>query len=412
MTDHIIPGGQWGTVESDYEIGLYVFSLPPHPSEKTYPNVPSYNGQTFQYRQPHDPHTLWYWWTNLTYFLRYGWAHANLEKLTDSVLPSYRDRLLHSTGFSDSLVEALSTFASPFLESRFITRPFTTEQVQARARAKYGANLGVMSGLDALQIMEDAERERERNVLFTGGMATIFNRMLTSRPQHITTKLNTSVWGLRKNETTWTVAYSLTPSYGKEPEMVLSEFDEVVVATPWHTLDLIIQPIVEVPEVSWEEMYVTIFVSPRKLDPEAFGLGKGEWKGMPGRVLTTLRGEEQEGLEGLSGEEGVGGVGWWSLEGVGTVARALPLKPATEKDQREAVVGKDGDADTVDAAHDELDPDETYVYPDSVRREYVYKLLSPREIDNSTLLHLLGTSDDEDITWLYRHYVSFNTRPV
>ncbi|KAF8426771.1 hypothetical protein EV426DRAFT_641143 [Tirmania nivea] len=386
----VVPGGRWAKVEADYDLGIY-------------------NGRNFLFRQPHNPSGLWYWWTSLIYFLRYGWAHKDLECITKKLAPMW-DNFAQALSFpsswsqnSDSLLEspelrsAITSAANSFLESKNIKHPFTTEQVQSRTRARYGANLGVLSGMQALRVMDEARNEKVANVNIQGGMAQLFTRMLlrriTTRNTKINLKLGTMVAGIRKNRTDegetpgWTVAhFPVSGGDNTEPELTMEEFDDVVVAAPWQFTGMNIQPEYKLPTVSWEKVHVTVFTSPNMLAPGAFGLGKDDHRGMPQRVLSTLADSERDSLNGKSGEEGVGESGWWSIERVGTVPRlsSVPL-------------GSESCGDPVSpSCMDSLQ---------SIRTENVFRILSPSAIANETILKYLGTSEHNDsLTWIHRQF--------
>ena len=296
------------------------------------------------------------------------------------------------------LHSAITTLANSFLGSKNIKHPFTTEQVQSRVRARYGANLGVLSGMQALRVMDEARNERATNVNIQGGMAQLLTRMLhPTRPARnvkINLRLGTMVVGIRKNETDkgetlgWTIAHTSTSEGdGAEPELGLEEFDEVVIAAPWQFTSMNIQPEYRFPELSWEKMHVTVFTSPNKLAPEAFGLRRGDHRGMPQRVLSTLNDSERNRLGGNSGEEGVGKSGWWSIEQVGTVARLISTS---------AEMSMESCSPTGPPCMD----------PQSIRMENVFRIVSPSAIANETILKFLGNSEDSSsLTWIHRQFV-------
>lgn len=381
----VVPGGRWAKVEADYDLGIY-------------------NGHNFLFRQPYNPSKLWYWWTSLTYFFRYGWAYRNLEATMNKLTPmwdNYAQALSFPSSWSQNsgaslippdLRGAITSAADSFLGSKNIKHPFTTEQVQSRIRARYGANLGVLSGMQVLRVMDEARNEKTTNVNIQGGMAQLFTRMLhpstPTRNTKINIKLGTTVVGIRKNQTEegetpgWTVAhFPVSGGDRTEPGLSMEGFDEVVVAAPWQFTGMNIQPDYKVPTVSWEKVHVTVFTSPNKLAPQAFGLGNGDHRGMPQRVFSTLDDSERNRLNRNSGEEGVGNSGWWSIEQVGTVPRLIGT----------------GSCD------DPASP--SCMDPQSIRTENVFRILSPSAIANETILKFLGSSEDSDsLTWIYRQF--------
>ena len=362
----------------------------------------SYDGQGFLFRQPHNPEGLWYWWTSLLYFIRYGWAHQNLRHVSEKLMPMWSKaaEALSLPGnlgirsiFPPDLQNPMGAFAGNFFESNSIRHPFPNEQVQSRTRARYGANLGVLSAMQALRVMEESEREVATNVIVQGGISRVFSRMLRppshARNTRIDLKLSTTVWGLFKNQSDdgtkleWLVSHSKGTDNRPDPELTTSSFDEVIVASPWVLTGLNTQPEYNLPETSWEKMSVTVFTTPGRLAPGSFGLGYGDHRGMPQRVLSTLSDSERGSLEGYSGVNGVGRTGWWTIEHVGTIARVLPEQDGIPCDTSPCVA--------------------------SVRTENVFKILSPSEISNATILRMLT---HPQITWVHRQFVSNLPHPL
>ncbi|KAI5796362.1 hypothetical protein DFH27DRAFT_563652 [Peziza echinospora] len=393
MGELIVPGGQWGEKNGDYDLGIF-------------------DGSKFLFRQPHNPTSWWYWWTSVAYFTRYGWAHRNLQTVGKQLLPQFLGfkNALQSPGswlrqspsarytFPTMLRESMAANAWGFFEGKNVKRPFTTEQIQARTRARYGTNLGLLSGLQAMSAMSDAENEYQTNVAVTGGLGTVFEGMLKLTPAgqntNLSLLLDSKVLGLRKNEVNngeprgWTVAFS-TPEPGRsEPMLGMLEFDEVVVAGPWRAIvdGMNFQPAERAPDdsTSWEQVHVTVFTSKLRLEPRAFGLGKDDFAGMPNRVLSTLDEGEQGRLGRSSGKAGVGRAGWWTVENVGTVVRNVERDTTRQK---------------------EFSGEEPRV--EDVYTEYVYKIVSPAKMEDGNIARLLEWDRNyEKVSWIYRHFVS------
>ena len=417
-----------------------------------------WDGDGFRFRQPNSPEGVWYWWTSLLYFLRYGWAHTNLNNLISKVVPQWDGYISSITTASATttdgdgrrlLTQAMVTNAGAFLEDQSVSNPFGIEQVQARTRAMWGVNLDVLSGMQAIRVMQGVDEENSggKNVVLDGGFERLFTQMVrmlkrrntgtygarwqmgpSNAPGHVEVdlKLLTTVWGLRKNRTSegktvgWTVAYSPNPDLGSgsdststsdsdhihqrpaDTDLTLAEFDEVVLAAPFEFTGININNPPHAPQIrkrSWEQMHVTVFTSPQRLAPDAFGLDQGDHDGMPLRVLTTLRESEQIELGGTSGMKGLGGVEWWSLETMGTVPKIIWPRSRVNADEHGP-----NDEETIIASEESSAPD---VGADEVRTEYTYKILSPNEISNDTILNLLvggrDLNQDEVITWIHRH---------
>ena len=215
----------------------------------------------------------------------------------------------------------------------------------------------------------------------------MLNSPHNARNARIDLKLSTTVWGLYKNQSEdgkdleWLVAHSKSSDNRLDPELTTSSFDEVIITSPWVFTGLRSQPVYHVPDTSWEKMSVTVFTTPGRLAPGSFGLGHDDHQGMPQRVLSTLGDSERENLKGYSGMKGVGMAGWWSVEHVGTVARAV-----VEQSGIPCVGNSPCKA--------------------SVRTENVYKILSPSEISDATIMSMLT---HPEITWVHRKFVSPST---
>ena len=70
--------------------------------------------------------------------------------------------------FPSDLRTSISSAAGSFFEANNIRHPFPNEQVQSRTRARYGANIGVPSAMQALRVMEESEREVATNAIILG----------------------------------------------------------------------------------------------------------------------------------------------------------------------------------------------------------------------------------------------------
>lgn len=290
--------------------------------------------------------------------------------------------------FPPFLQTSMGTLASSFFQTNNIRDPFPNEQVQSRARVRYGANLGVLSAMQALRVMEESEREAATNVVIQGGISRVFSQMLHpplhARNAKIDLKLSTTAWGLLKNQSDdgkkleWLVAHSDSAGNRLDPELTTSSFDEVIIASPWALTGLKTQPEYHPPATSWEKLSVTVFTTPGRLAPGPFGLGHDDHRGMPQRVMSTLSQSELGNLAGYSGVNGVGRTGWWTVEHVGTITRAVPEQegiPCIGHSSCEA----------------------------SVRTENVYKILSPAKISDEKILSMLT---NPQITWVHRQFVS------
>ncbi|KAF8468202.1 hypothetical protein BDZ91DRAFT_762222 [Kalaharituber pfeilii] len=398
MEGDLVAGGRWAPVETRIDVGIY-------------------DGHRFVYRQPYRPGVIWRWWNSLSYFVHYGRSHKNFDSMNRWLLPLWRTftgalRLpgswsasfapssdTNSTSASPNppaypseypppLFRAVTTPANTYLGNHKVKAPFSTEQIQARLRARYGANLGVVSGMHAAKVMGESERASNAIVRGNSGIAGVFEKIVAAANRQrakvkVDVKLATPVWGISKNITYdpnenptvvgWTVAYGTDDG---EPELDVHEtqfamgpFDDVIVAAPWPSTKMLMDPEYSMPHMSYEHMYVIVFMTLGRLVSGVFGLKKGDTKGVPSRIWSTLAGGEQGTLGGASGESGVGGVGWWSVEHVGNVVKIV-WGGEVGKEEVEQV-------------------------------ERVYKILSPREMSDEAIKGMLGGAE---ITWVHRHY--------
>lgn len=175
--------------------------------------------------------------------------------------------------------------------------------------------------------------------------------------------LNTSIDSLERNSTSGKINLGFT---GKKGGNGLSEFDEVIVATPYQFSDLQIKPSLQSTpsSVPYVTLHVTLFTSSHLLSPTAFKLAPGAK--VPLVVLTTLPDDEDPGQK----TPYAGKAGFFSIS---------MLRPVTNQKTK------------------------TY--------EYLYKIFSPEPVTPQFLTHKLGISkvpksiadfDEADISWIYQ----------
>lgn len=199
-----------------------------------------------------------------------------------------------------------------------------------------------------------------------GGNWQIFDRMVNSH-RTISAHLDTTITHVSKQ---LDGTYNVTTSNGE-----VSTFDEVIIATPLQFSNLIIDPAPKhtPDQIPYVALHVTLFATPHRLDPKAFGLE--EDKAVPQYVLTTLQPGESYGSK-----PNVGTPGYYSVSVVKSGVN--PFTPAP-------------------------------------RPEYVYKIFSPERPDANFLSHILGQSvtDAEaengdptgTVTWV--HHKLFHSYP-
>jgi len=175
--------------------------------------------------------------------------------------------------------------------------------------------------------------------------------------------LNTSINSIEKNITSGKFTLG---SVGKKSSDGLSDFDEVIIATPYQFSNLTISPSIQSTpgSVPYVTLHVTLFTSQHLLSPEAFNLAQDTK--VPLVVLTTLPEDEDPGQK----TPYAGRAGFFSIS---------MLRPIANKKTK------------------------TY--------EYLYKIFSPEPVTPGFLAHKLGINkvpgsvDDfekSDISWIYQ----------
>lgn len=151
-----------------------------------------------------------------------------------------------------------------------------------------------------------------------------------------------------------TTATGSSLSSSAEPVLVDTEFDDVIIASPWQFSNIeagegVIKHTIE--EIPYTKLHVTLFASPFKLHPEFFKLPPGSKS--PSNVYTTLA----EGEEPKEGADGVGRTGFYSVSTL-----------------------------------------RTGVNPKTNKTEFVYKIFSPKPVTPQFLSDLLGVDVPETFT--------------
>lgn len=264
------------------------------------------------------------------------------------------------------LLEATAETGAQFLEKNGITGGFATDLIQASTRVNYGQNLGLIHGLETMVCMA-----AEGAVSVEGGNWRIFSSMVDASKADA--RLETKVTALKQDleDKTW-----LVTSVGPDGKVLEEEYDTVVLTSPYQFADLTINPITRIPDkIPYVTLHVTLFTSPRRLDPAYFGLQPGDL--VPGVVITTLNATEQTDEQGRwargEGKDGVGNVGFFSI----STLRSL--------------------------VNFNLEPSEDGVRKGEV--EYLYKVFSPEKFSDEQLHAIIGANDADDakVSWIYKH---------
>lgn len=304
-------------------------------------------------------------WTNVAKLAyRYGpislWKSSKLVRNTINKFhsiyhgPIFPFKSLTEAVEASGLLSSTRITAKQFMMQHGIKGAFNEELVQATTRGTYGQNIGLINGFQTMVSMCI-----ENAVGIKGGNKKLFERMILHSSAHM--KLSTEVKSLDEEDGKWTIKYSSTG----EDEKFSEKFDAVIIAAPFQHAGIKVRPAIKRPKVvPYATVHVTLFTSPRVLDPTYFGLRAGDVT--PTTVLTTLNKTEQMDYKIQMGEgkKAVGSPGFFSVTSIRELVR-------------------------------------------NGRTEYLYKVFSPESFSDDKVKQLLGVQEDghthADITWIYRH---------
>ena len=240
------------------------------------------------------------WWNTAKILWKYGLSPVRTQRLMKSTVgkflkmyerPVFPFKSIAEAAYSVGLTAA-SMLGEDFLAQNQIFPPFSTDIVQASTRVNYAQNLGQIHGLEAMVCMA-----AEGGMSVRGGNWQIFDRMLKSA--HNDVRLSTNVTDILRNEDgeTYTIRSS-THKNSEDEENTLTSidtFDTVVIATPLQFSDITVQNLAnELPSpIPYVKLYVSLFTSPKFLfDVEILGLPAGSV--LPTTLLTTLPSDGSE----------------------------------------------------------------------------------------------------------------------
>lgn len=156
-----------------------------------------WNGSTLQYSQTAEKPS----WSN---FAKMVWKYGSAPQSTQSLVDKTMDRLRSDFGDSsrtyksgaefvrrNALNRSTFTLAEPYLQQHGISRPFSTDIVQAATRAIYVQDLDTVHGFAALSAMASGRRRR---VSIDRGLWRLFDRMI--KLSDAQKRLNVEVTGI------------------------------------------------------------------------------------------------------------------------------------------------------------------------------------------------------------------------
>lgn len=225
------------------------------------------------------------WWTTAKILWKYGLAPIRTQQLMKKTVgaflqmydePHFPFKDLSQTAYDLGLTEATAATGEQFLQANGIEGPFGMDIIQASTRVNYAQNLDKIHGLESMVCMAT-----DGAMSIQGGNWQIFDGMLKASGARVL--LNTSVSNVyRQSDGTYAVN-SLSSSYATGIDLAI--YDTVVLAAPlqFAKLSLAPVPVNPPPEIRYVNLHVTLFTSPRRLNPQTFGLRSG----VPTTILTT-----------------------------------------------------------------------------------------------------------------------------
>jgi prenylcysteine oxidase/farnesylcysteine lyase len=203
----------------------------------------------------------------------------------------------------------------------------------------YGQNLNLIHGLETMVCMAI-----EGAMQIEGGNWRIFSGMLNAANASV--HLNTTVSSISRSQTKYSVKTNTQDVLSGEVFTNEEPFDTVILAAPLQFSNLKIAPglLKHTPDkIPYVALHVTLFASPHPLDRAYFNLGPKDE--VPSSILTTLPlGETPQ-----KPEESAGSPGFFSIS---TLRRVIN--------------------------------------PETLEREYLYKIFSPKAVTPDFLSGILG----------------------
>lgn len=327
-----------------------------------------WNGKTFVYQQKDSG---WYYWDIAKLLWKYGLAPMRAQRLMKTTVGKFRKlyeapffpfKSLSDRVFDLDLTSVTSVTGEQLLADNNIGALFATDIVQASTRVNYGQNLNVIHGLETCVCLAI-----DGAVQIDGGNWQIFDHMV--KASNATVLLNTSVSAISRRKGKYNIKTSTQYPLGLFSANE-EAYDTVVLAAPFQYSNITLERNllkITPDEIPYVTLHVTLFTSPNTLNPLFFNITPGSE--MPNTILTTLPPGEQAPP---NQRHGVGPAGFFSI----STLRQL-------------------------------------VNPETLEKEYLYKVFSPKKLTSEFLSGILGASVPEDlntlslshpaISWYYPH---------
>lgn len=326
-----------------------------------------WNGKKFIFQQDESSS---FWWDVAKLVWRYGLSPIKTNNLMKSTIakflqmyeePVFPWKSLSDVAYKLGLTAVTSSTGEQFLRENGISAAFANEIIQASTRVNYAQNLPLIHGLETMVCMATSGA-----MAVVGGNWQIFHRMVKYGTSDV--RLSTKVSSIKRQDSgLYAVEFSRDGSDTSQDNSGSSKeiFDHVILAGPYQFSEIELSPEPKnVPsKVPYVQLHVTLFASPYKLSPLAFDLPNGTL--IPSTILTTLSPDEHPG----NSREGVGSAGFFSI--------------STLREEYNPKLG---------------------------RREYLYKIFSPTEVQPNYLARLLGVQlssskgelAEDDVSWILR----------
>jgi len=308
-----------------------------------------WNGSAFRYSQKGGESA---WWSFVKLAWEYGSAPLYTQRLIDRTMEGLRSDL--ERGFHtyksvaefvrNSLNVTTMTLTEPYIQQHGISRPFTTDIIQAATQAIYVQDLDAVHGFAAISAMANGRRRR---ISISRENWRLFDRMIKLSESR--RWLNTKVTTITRHDNgtfslSWVAASSAATDGNSQSQTEL--FDIVIIAAPFHQADITISPPLHrtPPLTSYHAQHITVFTTPHPLS--ASGLSLPPNTAVPDTI--------------------------WTTPGFGTQPLPFPRLTKRETENREGCV---------------------------VYGEYTYTLVSSKRISDAAITQLLDLSVD---TFPYR----------
>ena len=229
------------------------------------------------------------WWNIGKILWKYGLAPIRTQKLMKDTVgkflkmyesPHFPFRDLSEKAYELGLTNVIAVTGEQFLSQNKLDGAFARDVVQASTRVNYAQNLDTIHGLETMVCMAT-----DGAMSVSGGNWQIFDGMLKASGAGV--RLNTSVKGVQlQDDGKYTVQTLTSPDSGSL-EQSEPGFDAVVLAAPYQfaAIRTVPEPLYPPSNIPYVYLFVTLFTSPRPLNPLMFNLGPVER--VPSTVLTT-----------------------------------------------------------------------------------------------------------------------------